>query len=814
MDRRAGRVPPPKAVPGTDVGTGGEPGPDTGPDTGPDSGCDTGPDGRRPPEQESEVADFRLLPAALAVWVAAAAAQGWSVPAGLAGAGLLILAGVLVMRARRVWGLPLLLAATAVAVTALRLAGVQAGPVPALAQQRAAVSATGVVTTEPLVRPAQFGDFALLRLQLTRVTGRGETYAVRTPVLVFGDPVWRRVAAGQRVRLSGRLDTADSADLAAVLVARGPPTDVAPPGPVGRAVNGLRRGLRASVAGLPAAERSLVPALVDGDDTGMPEEVADDFRATGLTHLLAVSGANLTLVLAFLLVVGRWCGVRARGLVVLGAVGVVGFVLLARTEPSVLRAAAMGVVALAGLGAGGRRRGTRALCVAVVVLVLFDPWLARSVGFALSVVATAGILLLAPGWRDAMARWMPRWLAEALAVPMAAQLVCTPVVAAISGQVSLIAVLANLLAAPAVAPATVLGVVATVVAPVSSALAEAAGWLAGRAAWWIVTVAEHGAALPGAAVPWAVSAGSLALLVAVCLVVMLLVSRLVGRPGSAAAVAVLGVLAVLRPVGAVGWPPPGWVMVACDVGQGDGLVLNAGARTAVVVDAGPEPDLIDRCLDRLDVDTVALLLLTHLHADHVEGVEGVGDGRSVGEVEIGPLDSPAAEFRSVLGWAARAGVPLRRAVYGEARRLGPLSWQVIGPDASLPLPHAADGDESSDQNNASLVLRVRSRGLWLLLTGDVEPEAQQALLRSGVDLRADVLKVPHHGSRYQEPDFLRTVGADVAVVSVGADNDYGHPADETLGLLRRSGTPTHRTDLEGDVAVVVRDGRLLVETRR
>ena len=92
--------------------------------------------------------------------------------------------------------------------------------------------------------------------------------------------------------------------------------------------------------------------------------------------------------------------------------------------------------------------------------------------------------------------------------------------------------------------------------------------------------------------------------------------------------------------------------------------------------------------------------------------------------------------------------------------------------------------------------------------------AQQALLRSGADLRADVLKVPHHGSRYQEPDFLRAVGADVAVVSVGADNDYGHPADETLGLLRRVGTRTHRTDLEGDVAVVVRGGRLLVEARR
>ena len=760
------------------------------------------------------VTDFRLLPAALAVWAAAAAAQGWPVAPTLAGAGLLLLLGLPVVRARRVWGLPLLLAAAAMAVTALRVAGVQAGPVPDLAAQRAAVTATAVVTTDPQLRPGRFGDFVLLRLLLTRVTGRGHTYAVRTPVLLFGDPVWRRVAPGQQVRLSGRLDTADGADLAAVMVARGPPTTVAPPGPVGRAVNDLRQGLRRSVARLPPAERSLVPALVDGDDAGMPDDVTDDFRTTGLTHLLAVSGANLTLVLAFLLVVGRWCGVRARGLLVLGALGVVGFVLLARTEPSVLRAAAMGVVALAGLGAGGRRRGARALCVAVVVLVLFDPWLARSVGFTLSVVATAGILLLAPVWRDAMARWLPRPLAEALAVPMAAQLVCTPVVAAISGQVSLVAVLANLLAAPAVAPATVLGVETPVVGPVSSWLAERVGWLAGRAAWWIVTVAERGAALPGAAVPWESSPTSLVLLSAVCLVVMLIATRLVSRPVPTAAVALVGVLAVVRPVGPLGWPPAGWVMVACDVGQGDGLVLNAGRGAALVVDAGPEPDLVDRCLDRLDVRTVPLLVLTHMHADHAEGVEGVGYGRRVGEVEIGPRDTPVSEFRSVLAWAAREGIPVRRAVYGESRRLGRLSWQVIAPDTTRPLPHSADGDESSDENNASLVLLVHSGRLRLLLTGDVEPEAQQALLRSGVDLHADVLKVPHHGSRYQEPQFLRAVGADVAVVSVGADNDYGHPAEETLRLLRQAGAQPHRTDLEGDIAVVVRDGRLHVETRR
>jgi competence protein ComEC len=794
----------PAPAPSADPEAGSEPGSEA------DSGAGRGP-GTTDVRSGPEPGDFRLLPAALAVWCAAGVAQGLPVRHNLAGAGLLVLLGLPVARRRRIWGVPMLLVAAALAVTALRLAGVEAGSVRALADERAVVSATAQVVTDPKLRPGQFGDFVVLRVLLTRVTGRGATMQVRSPVLVIADPAWRDVVPGQRLQVSGRLDVADGADLAGLLVARGPPIVVGEPGPVGRAVNDLRAGLRESVSGLPAAERSLVPALVDGDDSAMPEEVADDFRTTGLTHLLAVSGANLTLVLAFVLVVGRWCGVRARGLLVLGVLGVVGFVLLARTEPSVLRAAAMGVVALAGLSAGGRRRGVRALCVAVVVLVLLDPWLARSVGFALSVLATAGILLLAPPWRDALSRWMPRLLAEALAVPLSAQLVCTPIVAAISDQVSVVAVFANLLAAPAVAPATVLGVMATLLAPLSAQLAAVAGWLAGRAAWWIITVAERGAELPGAAVPWSATPGALVLLTTLCLLAVLAMGWVLARPVVALGLAVGAAVLVVRPADALGWPPADWVMVACDVGQGDAVVLNAGDGDAVVVDTGPEPDAVDRCLDRLEVDTVPLVVLSHLHADHAAGLSGVSDGRTVGEVEIGSSSTPAEQFRAVLTWTQRHRVAARRAMYGERRRLGALSWRVIAPDDGEPPSPAA---ESSDENNASLVLLAHYRGLRMLLTGDIEPEAQQSLLRSSHGLRADVLKVPHHGSRYQESAFLSAVGADVAVVSAGHDNDYGHPAESTLRLLQHGGTDVYRTDLAGDVAVVWSDGDLSVQTQR
>ena len=218
-----------------------------------------------------------------------------------------------------------------------------------------------------------------------------------------------------------------------------------------------------------------MPALVTGDDQAVPEQVQTDFRTSGLTHLLAVSGTNLTLVVGFLVLVGRWCGVRGRWQYLLAVLGIVGFVLLARTEPSVVRAAAMGAVALLGLGGNGRDRGVRALGVAVTALLLWDPWLAVSPGFVLSVLATAGILLLGPPWTEALGRWLPRWAAQAVAVPVAAQLVCTPVVAGLSGQVSLVAVVANLLAAPLVAPATVLGLLGGLVGLVWPAGGSGAG---------------------------------------------------------------------------------------------------------------------------------------------------------------------------------------------------------------------------------------------------------------------------------------------------------------------------------------------------
>ncbi|HET6627039.1 MAG TPA: DNA internalization-related competence protein ComEC/Rec2 [Nocardioidaceae bacterium] len=768
----------------------------------------------RAEEAEKEAPpDLRMVLLATVAW--AGALGGFLLPrwVSLAVLGAVLLA--LLHRNRR--GRPVLVlaaclaAATAVACSAiLRAQANDQNPVAQLAQERAFVSATVRVTSDPVLEQGRYEPYVLVHAQVHEVTGRGAAHRTSVPVLVIAGPAWTETELGATVVVEGRLAEAEGDDLAAVVSTSRPPAVVAEPGWLFGAAARIRAGIRAAVAPAGLEERTLIPALVVGDDQGMPEQVVEDFQVSGLTHLSAVSGTNLTLVVGFVLILARWAGVRARGLIVVGALGVAGFVLLARTEPSVVRAAAMGSVALIGMGSNGREKGTRALGVALLVLLLFDPWLALSLGFVLSALATAGILFLAPPWRDALRRWLPRWMAEAIAVPLAAQLVCTPVVAAISGQVSLVAVVANMLVAPAVGPATVLGLVGGLLVLVVEPVGLVCGRLAGWCGWWIVSVAEHSAELPTAAVAWSATAAAIIALSLLCVAVASVMPQLLRRRWWSLGAAALMVLTIVRPLPTMGWPPPGWVMVACDVGQGDGLVLNAGDGSAVLVDTGPDPEAMAHCLDRLDVERLPFVVLTHFHADHVDGLPAVLEEHHVGEIDVTALQEPASGAASVHRWASAERVPVRVPAYGEVQQVGALTWQVIGPGQQV--PGGGHGEEGSPANNASLVLLVVTRGIRILLTGDMEPEAQEQLEGALPALRADVVKVPHHGSRYQDPGFLSGLGARLAVISVGEDNDYGHPSPNTVALLRRAGMLVRRTDRSGDLAVVVRGGRMRVIT--
>ncbi|MDT9690662.1 ComEC/Rec2 family competence protein [Streptomyces sp. P9(2023)] len=733
----------------------------------------------------------------------------------------------------------LLCAAAGAASGGLHAADLRRGPVPVLAEEYARARAEVTVRSDPrLTRPRIRGDrtapvSVVLDGEATRIEmAGGAVHRVRTPVLVIvpageAQREWLRLLPSTRLRLAARLvpPMRPGDRFAAVLRVEGagPPRITGPPSAAQRTAGELRAGLRRATEGLDADARALLPGLVVGDTSRIDPELSDAFEATDLTHLLAVSGSNLTIVL--LLLIGRpgaalraergglapRIGLSLRSTALVGGGLTLAFVLVCRPDPSVLRAAACGSVALLAIGTGRRRSLLPALAGAVLMLVLYDPWLARSYGFLLSVLATAALLTIAPRWSDALRRrGVPGRLAEALGAALAAQAVCAPVVAVFAARVSLVAIPCNLLAEVAVAPATVLGFAALALAPLSLRAAELVAEVAAWPAGWIAGVARAGAALPGAEVSWPGGWWGGLLLAGLSGLAVLGAWRLPFRRRIAVGCVVLLFLAVVRPTPVTrlvsGWPPPGWTFAMCQVGQGDAVVLAAGGDSAVVVDAGPDPALVDRCLHDLGVRRIPLLLLTHFHADHVAGLPGVLRGRAVGAIQTTELEESRAQAAFVRRTAEAAGVPVVRAGPGERRRLGPLEWQVLWP-AGLP---GAAGREESGPNDASVALLVRAaEGLSLLLLGDLEPPAQQGLLRAHPGLApVDVLKVAHHGSAYQDPGLIRAVRPRLALVSAGRDNPYGHPSPTTAEALRAGGAEVLSTDRHGAIAVTGAGPRL------
>ncbi|MGV9778427.1 ComEC/Rec2 family competence protein [Streptosporangium sp. NPDC003464] len=777
-----------------------------------------------PAERGLRAHTLHLVPSALASWVTALVLLGCSPSAGAAVAVVAAVGALSVAVAvpgggmagwRNVLIAVLGCAAAVAAAVAFRVHAVGTGPVAELVDRRASAVVEAVITDDPRELPQRGGTFrresSVVPARIESITTSAGRITLRAPVVMFvSGGEWRSLLPSQRVAVQGRFGPAGSGELlAAVVLVRGPPRVMSGPSWVQRTAGMFRSGLREAAGVLPPLQRGLLPGLVVGDVSHLDRQVRADFKEAGLSHLTAVSGANLAVMAGAAVALARTAGLPLAARALLAVAAMLAFSVVARPSPSVLRALLMGTVAAVALGTGRSRDGVAALSVTVLGLILFDPVLARSYGFALSVCATGGILVLAPRWRDRLAGRMPRWAAEAIAVPAAAQAAVTPVLVLMSGQLAPVAIPANLLAGPAVAPATLLGSVVALVAPLHMGLAQSLVRPAGLAAGWIIEVAEHAAGLPLAVIPWPGGVtGLIILAVAAPIAVLVLRRRWSRRAALAVVTGVVVAVAVVTPA-AARWPPRDWLLVACDVGQGDALLVAAGPGRAVVVDAGPDPVLMDRCLRSMGVREVPLVVLTHPHFDHVGGLDGVFRGRRVGAVVVTP--HRVAEREST---RLSAGLARRRTVEWLARpgatwRFGPSELTVLGPPAEAP---PVGGGEGAVFNNASVVVHVRWTAGTALLSGDIETEAQAELLRRGLP-RADILKIPHHGSAGHDPAFFAATGARAALISVGTDNDYGHPAPSTLARLNGLGVRVYRTDLSGDLAVVARQGGLAVIPR-
>ncbi|MRG61553.1 MBL fold metallo-hydrolase [Agromyces sp. CFH 90414] len=582
--------------------------------------------------------------------------------------------------------------------------------------------------------------------------------------------------------------------------------DVRAPGPLLAWSAALRAGFAEAADRLGGDGGALVPGLAIGDTAAVGAELDASMKASSLSHLTAVSGANCAIVTALAFALAAACGAPRAVRVVVAIAALAGFIVLVTPEASVVRAGAMAIVVLVATASGRPGGGVAALSVAVIALLAVDPWYARDYGFALSVCATAGLLLLAGPIGERLARFVPGPLAVVLAVPIAAQLACQPVLVLLAPSIASYGVVANLLAGPAAPVGTMVGLLGCLLLPVLPSVGFAALQVAWLPATWIAIVAHGIAALPGAQLPWLADAPGAALLAAVTAGALWLVLARRRPVRLVRAVAGCLVLALAIPVGIlVGGPavirsgaPGNWTIAACDVGQGDAVLIRSAGSTALI-DTGPDAQALERCLQLTGVDRIDLLVLTHWDADHVGGSDAVA-GR-VGTVLHGPLDGERSD--RVIEPMAAAGAEFVEATAGRRGRLGDASWELLWPPPGEP-----------PGNDASLVLDLEMPGWRGLFLGDLGEGAQQRMLARTALARYDLVKVAHHGSADQSAQVYSAAAATVGIVGVGADNGYGHPTGHLLDLLASAGTAVVRTDLAGTSLITVVDGEFELWSER
>ena len=579
---------------------------------------------------------------------------------------------------------------------------------------------------------------------------------------------------------------------------------------------GLRDQFLASVSGVTEDSAGLVAGLAIGDTSRLSSITSDTMKMVSLTHLTAVSGANCAIVVGAIYLVLRQMRLSRWLRISVSLAGLLIYVLIVGPEPSVLRAAVMASIVLVATGLGRAGAASQSLALCVIVLLISNPWLASNFGFQLSVLATLGILQLAPALSERLKAIVPRWLAMALAVSIAAQVFCLPVLLELQPGLSTYSVPANILAEPLVAPITVLGILSCLVVPVTPWLASALTWIASLGAWLIIEIANFFASLPSATVGWpsGVTGTVLAVLVILALITWHRGPNQRARVMSALAIglvvaAVLGSCTAQR-IRAASWPPKEWVVVSCDVGQGDATIIRSAGQIALI-DVGRKPGPVRQCLRDLGVTHLDYLVLTHFDMDHVGGLDGALAVATVDEAIVTGFqdERPAAAitWRKLMQHARH----LTEAETGMTGSLGEFSWQVLAPNRGAP--------EAEDSNDGSVVILFKSAALNVLTLADLGEKGQMRLaaesanwLGTGFGDVPMVVKVSHHGSADQYPEFYEAIRPNIGLFSVGLGNDYGHPTARTLNLVESTGAQIHRTDLEGSISVSIEPEGLRVSS--
>lgn len=530
----------------------------------------------------------------------------------------------------------------------------------------------------------------------------------------------------------------------------------------------------------PSDAAALLPGLVVGDNSAQSDALVNNLRISGLGHLTAVSGANVAILLLFVQFLLQRTYLSDKWRFTILILVLIAFVIVARPSASVVRAAMMASITLVYWLKGMQKLSEGILFLAVIVLIVVDPWLAVSWGLALSAAATLGLIVLPRYWGvDEKSNLLLKLSSTALA----ASLATLPILFLMGSPITFATLPANILAEILIGPATILGLIAPLInlLPGLGVFASILANLAVGVAALIVGIAAY-FSHSVFAIPIISFKGFL--LIALSLLGFKFRKRkfLVLLLAGAIAITFFAADRISSR-----WQIKDWEIAVCDIGQGDATLIRTAEHSAMLVDSGPDSEAMKECLKLYEVETIDLFVASHFHADHVAGILALNGNLKPKRVITALLNSPDSGVELVEKIVAP--VPRENGYLGMSGSFDDskyqVTWQVLAP--LNPLTEISD-DDGSLINNNSVVLQVNTNHHQVLLTGDIEIDGQSNLMYSIGQLDVDLVKVPHHGSAYQSPDFAKWVSAGVAWISVGEGNNYGHPNANTILTYQSAGS--------------------------
>jgi competence protein ComEC len=578
-------------------------------------------------------------------------------------------------------------------------------------------------------------------------------------------------------------------------------------------INRLRSKIKQNIArSLPPDQAALLTGIVLGDITALSEQIQQDFRTTGVSHILAVSGLNVGLLVSFFLLVFRFIRLSPKLQYLPLVAIIITYAFLTQGRPSVLRASAMAIIGLGAWLLGKKQDLIASLSVAGLVLLIYNPFFLYDISFQLSFIATLSILLILPILQSLMEN-IPSILSLGLSVTLAAQLGVAPLLVYYFGQFSIISFLANLLIVPLAGFSLVLGFIAALTAFLSAWLAKLIFFPTSLLLGLKIMVANLLAKLPGAAI--FIEQTNILILGSYYLVLFLICSYLKSKKIKLKTSQMLFSFLLILTF-SIWWQLSQTVIIRgiethfIDVGQGDAALLRTGERAVVLFDGGGGKFKAAQFLRSKGIRRLDMIILSHAHKDHLKGLLTIVETFPVKKVLDAGYPHSSNYYREFRKRLKRYGISYSKVKRGQQFLVGrKLKLTILHP------PQQFLSGTGADVNNNSVVTKVNYEDFSLLMLGDIEKAGEKNLLQANQKIKSKVIKIAHHGSnRSSSVNFLRKVKPKIAIISVGKSNKYGHPSSIVLARLNRLGVKVYRTDKSGDVKIISDGWRLWVKLAR